>query len=308
MRSHDRYSEILAFVAVARRGSFIQAAEDLGMTASALSRKLQALEQRVGVRLLQRTTRRVSLTEAGALYLERGRRWLEDLEDADQALADLAGNVRGRLRVSLPMHFGRLHVVPALPELLARHPQLDLDLDLSDRQHDLVADGFDCAMRIGQLVDSSLVARRLAENRRVLVASPEYLERAGMPQHPNELTQHSCLHFSLFREGDVWHLLRGDERCEVPVHGRIRANYGGALVEAALAGLGITLTATFIAGPALRRGELVQVLPEWQLPPMHIWMLYPSGRFLAPKVRAFSDFFAERFAGVPYWEPEALGG
>ncbi|SDI04821.1 LysR family transcriptional regulator [Pseudomonas panipatensis] len=307
MRSHDRYSEVLAFVAVAQRGSFIQAADDLGMTPSALSRKVQALEQRLGSRLLQRTTRRVNLTEAGALYLERGRRWLDELADADQALADLAGNVRGRLRVSLPMHFGRLHVVPALPELLARHPQLDLDLDFSDRQHDLIAEGFDCALRIARLSDSSMVARLLAENRRVLVASPDYLERAGVPQHPRELAAHSCLQFSLFREGDAWHLTRDGETCEVVVRGRIRASYGGALVEAARAGLGITLTATFIAGPALRSGELVQVLPEWRPSPMHIWMLYPSGRFLAPKVRAFSDFFAERFAGVPYWEPEFSG-
>ncbi|GAB3258950.1 LysR family transcriptional regulator [Chitinimonas naiadis] len=299
MKYHDRYAEIQAFVSIAKLASFGAAAAQLGLTSSATSRKLQALEARLGVRLLQRTTRRVTLTEAGLQYLQHCERWLQELDDADAALADLQGHVRGRLRASVPSNFGRLHVVPALPDFLAAYPELDLDLDFNDRYLDLVEAHIDVAIRIGRLDDSQLVARKLADNRRLLAASPDYLARHGMPQHPAELTRHSCLHFSLYSEGEFWRLHKDAETQEIHVKGRLRANYGEALVEAAEAGYGILQSATFIIGPALRAGRLVEVLPDWHIAPSAIWAVYPSGRFLAPKVRAFIDFFSQRYSQYP---------
>lgn len=300
MKSHDRYAEIQAFVSIARLASFGAAASQLGLTASATSRKLQALEARLGVRLLQRTTRRVTLTEAGQQYLLHCERWLSDLDDADAALADLQGQVRGRLRASVPSNFGRLHVVPALPDFLAAYPELDLDLDFNDRYLDLVEAQIDVAIRIGRLDDSRLVARKLADNRRLLAASPDYLARRGTPQHPGELAQHSCLHFSRYSEGELWRLHKGGETQEIQVRGRMRANNGEALVEAALAGYGILQSASFIVGPALQQGWLVEVLPDWHIAPSAIWAVYPHGRFLAPKVRAFIDFFGQRYSAASW--------
>lgn len=302
MKSHDRYAEILAFVAIAQLGNFGEAAEQLGLTSSATSRKLQSLEARLNTRLVHRTTRRVTLTEAGLQYLARCERWLAELEDADSELADLQTSVRGRLRASVPINFGRLQVIPALPEFLQRYPGLDVDLDFSDRFVDLLEDRIDVAMRIGRLEDSRLVARKLADNQRLLVASPTYLALHGSPVRPEDLAQHSCLHFAYYTDGDAWRLHSKDgEMVEVNVSGRLRANYGEALYEAALSGFGILQSASWIVGQALRDGSLVRVLPGWSLAPSGVWALYPSGRYLSPKVRAFVDFFAERFSKMDDW-------
>jgi DNA-binding transcriptional LysR family regulator len=302
MKSHDRYAEIQAFVAIAQLGNFGDAAEQLGLTSSATSRKLQALEARLSTRLVHRTTRRVTLTEAGMQYLARCERWLTELDDADAELADLQTAVRGRLRASVPINFGRLQVVPALAEFLQRYPGLDVDLDFSDRFVDLLEDRIDVAMRIGKLEDSRLVARKLADNQRLLVASPAYLAQYGNPQRPEQLAQHSCLHFAYYADGDAWRLHRDDDVVEVNVSGRLRANYGEALYEAALSGFGILQSASWIVGKALRDGRLVRVLPEWSLAPSGVWALYPSGRYLSPKVRVFVDFFADRFSKMDDWD------
>lgn len=301
MKSHDRHAEIQAFVAIAQLGNFGDAASQLGMTSSATSRKLQSLEARLSTRLVHRTTRRVTLTEAGMQYLARCERWLAELEDADAELADLQAAVRGRLRASVPINFGRLHVIPALPEFLRRYPGLDVDLDFSDRFIDLLEDRIDVAMRIGRLEDSRLVVRKLADNQRLLVASPQYLAQHGNPERPEQLAQHSCLHFAYYADGEAWRLRRDHEVVEVNVSGRLRANYGEALYEAALAGFGILQSASWIVGQAVREGRLVRVLPDWHLAPSGVWALYPSGRYLSPKVRAFIDFFAERFAAIQEW-------
>ncbi|WP_374349263.1 LysR substrate-binding domain-containing protein [Chitinimonas sp.] len=296
MKSHDRHAEILAFVTVAKLGSFAAAATALGLTASATSRKLQALEARLNTRLLHRTTRQLSLTEAGAQYLARCERWLGDLRDADAELADLQSAVRGCLRVSVPLNVGRLMVVPNLPDFLARYPALDVDLDFSDQYVDLLGGRIDVAVRIGQLSDSRLVARKLADNRRLLVAAPHYLAAHGTPAHPAELSQHSCLHYAYYQDGDIWRLHRGQETVEVSVAGRIRANNGEALYESALAGFGILKTAQWTLAPALRDGRLLPVLDDWHFAPSAVWAVYPSNRYLSPKVRAFIDFFAGRYA------------
>lgn len=301
MKSHDRHAEIQAFVAIARQGNFGEAASQLGMTSSAISRKLLSLEARLNTQLLHRTTRRVTLTEAGAQYLARCECWLAELADADAELADLQAAVRGRLRASVPFNFGRLQVIPALPALLQRYPGLDIDLDFSDRFVDLLEDRIDVALRIGRLADSRLVARKLADNQRLLVASPAYLAQHGIPEHPQQLTEHSCLHFAYYSDGEVWRLQRDERWVEVNVSGRLRANYGEALYEAALAGFGILQSASWIVGAAVRDGRLVRVLPDWQLAPSGVWALYPQGRYLSPKVRAFIDFFVERFAGDVDW-------
>lgn len=305
MKNMDRHTEIQSFVAVAVRGGFGQAAESLDTTASVVSRRVQALENRLGIRLLQRSTRRVSLTEAGARYLERCQRWLEELQAADAELHELASAVRGCLRVSVPANFGRLHVIPAMPELLARYPELDLDLDFSDRYVDLVNEGFDVAIRVGRLEDSSLQARLLAPNRRLLVASPGYLENRGQPGSPGELARHSCLHFGYYRDGASWRMEKDGRSEEVAVRGRVRANYAEALLAAALDHQGILLSASFLVAPYLRDGRLLPVLPDWSIPESGIYAVYPASRLLAPKVRAFIDFFAARFGqGLPYWDSD----
>lgn len=297
MKSHDRHAEIEAFVAIATLRNFGAAATSLGMTASAISRKLQSLEARLATRLLHRTTRRITLTEAGQHYLARCEQWLAQLQDADAEMAELRDAVRGCLRVSVPVNFGRLKILPALTEFMDLHPALKVDIDFTDRYVDLLEERIDVAVRVGRLEDSRLVARKLADNQRMLVAAPGYLARHGTPRHPTDLLQHSCLHFAYYMDGDMWRLGRDGEWMEIPVSGRLRANNAEALYTAALAGSGIMQSASWIIEQAVADGRLVPVLPEWQPQASQIWAIYPSARYLSPKVRAFVDFYVGKLAG-----------
>jgi DNA-binding transcriptional LysR family regulator len=299
----EQLDAMAVFAGVIEAESFSGAARALGLSKSAVSKQVSRLEDRLGLRLLNRTTRRLSLTEAGAAFYQGCQRVVAEAEAAEQAVTHLASAPRGRLRVNAPMSFGVSHISPALPEFLGRYPELAVDLTLNDRIVDLVEEGFDVGLRIGPLADSSLVARRLAPNRSVLSAAPSYLQARGAPRDPGELADHACLLYSYLATGAVWRLTgpQGDRRCKVS--GPLRVNNGDAILAAALGGLGVALLPCFICGEDLRAGRLVRVLPDWEASPdSAVSAVFPAARHLSPKVRAFVDFLAERFDGTPYWD------
>lgn len=299
----DWLAAIDAFMRVAELGSFSAAARRLNLSKSVVSRQVATLESELGVRLLQRTTRSLTLTEAGRSYLERTTRIVADLEEANLAVGHLQAAPRGRLRVAAPMSFGFLHLAQALPDFLAAYPDLSIDLAMSDRFVDLVDEGYDVAVRIGALPDSSLIARRLAPIRIVACASPAYLAQRGTPQTPDDLRNHDCLSNSNIPQPQEWRFLRPDGTpWRVEVRGRIAANNGDALRVAALRGLGLVRLPSFIIGEDLRAGALVTILDGFNPPDTALHAVYPPGRHLSPKVRAFVDFLGLRFGPVPYWD------
>lgn len=296
------YSEFEAFEAILRHGSFTAAARQLEVTPGAITRRLNALEARLGAKLLNRSTRRLSLTEAGRHYHAEVAPALAQILAAGERVHDRAAQPRGELRVSLPMNFGRLYVMPRLGEFLDRHPGIALDVQFDDRFVDLVGEGFDCAIRIGALADSRLVARRIAQTRRILVAAPAYLARRGAPTAPEQLSEHDCLHYTLFRDTPTWEFHGRGETLRIPVRGRLRANYGVPLVDAALRGDGILQTATFAVAEELAAGRLVEVLPQWSLRPIGIHAVYPGREYRPRKVEAFVAFVEEIIGAPAVWD------
>lgn len=281
-------------------GSVSAAGRDVRMSPAAASARLQTLERKLGTRLLHRTTRRLTLTEDGAAFLPHAQALVEGAEAAEAALSDARATPRGALRIAAPASFGRMHVAPALPDFLGLHPDVTLDLRLSDNMVDLVAGGFDAAIRNVEPTESSLIGRKLAPDRRGLVASPDYLRRRGVPQSPEDLAEHDCL---IVGAQDVWTFRGPDGEATIKARGRLRIDDGGAVRDAAVAGLGIALMSTWAAGEEMRRGVLVPVLSDRPSASDHgIWAFYPSARLLSPKVRAFVDFFAARFGPTPYWD------
>jgi DNA-binding transcriptional LysR family regulator len=306
----DRFAALEAFVRVAESGSFSKAAERLKSSKSAVSRQVSALEAELGARLLHRTTRALTLTEAGRGYFEQATRILGDLAEANASVGELQAAPRGRLRVSAPMSFGFLHLAPAVPDFLDRYPEVELELMMNDRFVDLVDEGFDMAVRIGKLEDSSLVARRLAPARLTVCAAPAYLEKRGIPASPDQLKAHECLCYSNVGMAQEWRFVRADGRpWPVEVRGRLHANNGDALRAAALRGFGLAVLPAFLVGGDFQSGALVSVLQEFLPRDSAVHAVYPHARHLSPKVRAFVDFLAERFGPVPYWDrPEPIDG
>jgi DNA-binding transcriptional LysR family regulator len=264
------------------------------------SQRLQRLERGLGVRLLQRTTRRLHPTPEGRLLAEQGRALVEDLDALTTDLRQSACSVAGTLRVTMSAAFGRVYISPLLPEFLARHPKLRLFAHLSDELVDVVGAGYDLAIRIGALHDSSLVARKLAANRRVLCASPDYLRRHGSPRTPADLARHECV---LLSGQDVWRFIdrRGHEHA-VRVQGRFETTLGEAVRDAALAGQGIAVHSLWHVHEALAKGRLEAVLPDYALPESGIWAVTPQRRLVPPRVRAFTDFLVEKLGDPPPWE------
>lgn len=300
--SMDLLAGMAVFARVVDAGGISAAARDLRLSKSAVSKQLAALEDRLGARLLHRTTRRMSLTEAGAGFLEHCRRVVAEAEAAESAVGALQAEPRGTLRVNAPMTFGTMHLAAVIPDFLARYPQVNVDLVLNDRLVDLLDEGFDVAVRIGRLADSSLVARKLAPARRVLVASPGYLDRRGRPEALADLVHHDVLSYSYVAAADEWRFQgpQGDET--VRLEPRLKANNGEILLAACLGGAGIAAVPTFISGPSLRAGTLVRLLPQYESGGLGIHAVWPTARHLSAKVRAFVDFLAERFGPVPYWD------
>ncbi|WP_163577085.1 LysR family transcriptional regulator [Halomonas faecis] len=286
--------EIAAFIEVARRGSLQAAAETLLISSGSVSRRLDALEQRLGTRLLNRSTRALTLTEDGEHYLVQVEPALADITQAGDRLRDRHNGPQGELRVSLPVNYGRLHIAPHLADFLRLHPSVSIDACFDDHFVDIIGEGFDLAIRIGQLGDSRLVARRIAKDRRLIVAAPDYLAHHGEPRHPRDLLDHHCLHFTRFQGPAQWILQRDDERHVVPVRGRLKSNYGLPLTLAAEQGLGLVQTSASIVGEALASGRLHEVLSDWRLPNIAVHAVIPARQHTPLKVSAFIDFLVER--------------
>ncbi len=299
----DKFEDLQAFVAVVEAGSFTAAADRLNVAKSVISRRVSALEERLGVQLLRRTTRVLNLTETGGSFYEHSARILADLEEAEAAVQQEHGELRGTLRVALPLSFGVRHMCKPIAAFAKRHPKVEFDLDLNDRRVDLVEEGVDVALRIGHLQDSSHIARRLFDARAVVCASPHYLGVHGTPRTPEELPDHDCLVYSHLRDPDRWAYTDKDgTRRSVQVEPRMSAGSGDFLANAAAHGLGIVIQPTFIAAESIRRGVLVPILTDYEWPVTPAYAIYPPTRHLSYRVRAFIDFLAERFSGTPQWD------
>lgn len=298
----DRFEDLQAFVAVVEAGSFTAAAERLDASKSVLSRRVSALEERLGVQLLRRTTRTLNTTDTGRSFFERSARILSDLDEAESAVAQEHGELHGQLRVALPLSFGIHHMGRPIAEFNRQHPRIRFDLDLSDRRVDLIQEGIDVGIRIGKLRDSSMIARRLFESHTVICASPAYLKEHGTPKTPETLSDHRCLVYSNLADADHWTYREGNgEEKTIKLNHVMAANSGDMLRKIAASGLGIIMQPMFIAHEAIKRGELMPILANYQWPVAPAYAIYPPTRHLSYRVRAFIDFLAEYFDGTPYW-------
>ncbi|MEQ8440846.1 MAG: LysR family transcriptional regulator [Alphaproteobacteria bacterium] len=303
----DRAGEMSVFAKVVEEGSFSSAARALKLTPSAVSKQIGRLEDRLGVRLLNRTTRQLSATEEGEAFYQRCVRILTDMEEAELAVSQRHAWPRGTLRVNCGVAFGKHQISPMIPEFLERYPDVNVEMTLTDQLADLVEEGQDVAIRFGKLQDSSMVARQLAVSRRAICCSPEYLERMGEPKHPSELTSHNRLGFATAIHLNEW-IFKLEDGSEFPVkaEGNFTANNGETIHEMVLAGLGIARLAEFLVGPEVNEGKLVRILkPFYRDVEVPINAVYPTRRHLSPKVRAFVDFLVEKFNPVPPWEDKA---
>lgn len=299
----DRLEADRMFMAVMETGSFTAAAERLGTSSGQASKLVSRLEASLGVRLLSRTTRAVSPTEAGRAYFDRVRLLVEEFDNLDAAIRDASGAPRGRLRLTAPLSFGTMEIAPALNEFARAFPEIELDVSFTDRVVNLVDEGFDLAIRVGRPGDSSMIARKLCDVRIVVIGSSAYLERNGKPTTPEDLSGFECILDTNFREPGRWPFRGADGKAlSIPVRGRVRYSNAEACLAAAEAGLGLACVPGFVAGDALRSGRLRRVLQAFEAEPYAVHALYPHSRHLAGKVRALVDFLLERYRGTPHWE------
>jgi DNA-binding transcriptional LysR family regulator len=297
----DRFRAIEAFVKVVETGSFVRAAERLGESVSSVSRHVTDLEAHLDARLLNRTTRRLSLTETGRAFHERCVQLLADLEEAEESAGEGTAVPRGTLRLTCGVTFGERHLAPAIAEFMARFPQMRFDAELSDRIVDLVEEGFDAAVRIGAVGGQNLVARKVGVTRFVCCAAPSYLAQHGEPRQPEDLAAHACLLYAYAPQSGLWPFRDADGReRNVRVAGPAHANNGRFLEALAVAGVGITYEPDFIVGPEVKAGRLVPILRAFVPPPASIHVVYPSRRHLSAKVRAVTDFLTQRFTGAEW--------
>lgn len=298
----DALAGMAVFARVIEANGFTAAARGLGISKAAVSKQVARLEDRLGVRLLNRSTRRLGLTEAGRDYYERARRILAEVEEAEQSAASRQANPRGQLRVNAPVTFGQSHLAPLLPGFMRRYPQVHVDLVLNDRFVDLIEEGFDVAVRVAELPSSSLIARRLCDAPQVAAAAPTYLKARGTPAHPSDLARHDCLLYSYLATGEEWRFIEAGKAFGVRVSGPLRANNGDVLRHAAIAGLGIVYAPEFVIAAPLASGELVKLLEDWRAPDAGVHAVYSPGRPLGAKLRVFVDYLAETLGkrgGVP---------
>lgn len=298
----DQIQAMRVFVRVVEAGNFTRAADSLDLPKGTVTKHIQALEARVRVKLLNRTTRRVTVTPDGAAYYERAARLLNDFDDLEASMVNTQTAPSGRLRLDVGSSMARLIIIPALPRFCERYPDIQIDLGVGDRLVDLISDNVDCVIRGGELSDQSLVARRIGSLNWVTVASPDYLRRHGMPQHPHDLESgHQIVGFFSGHTRRMYPLefMRGEESIEIAGNYRLAANDSNAYTAAVLAGFGVAQVVTAIAQPLLESGELVEVLPGWTQPPLPVHVVYPPNRHLSAKVRAFVDWVADLFASNP---------
>lgn len=299
----DRLECLESFVAVVESGQFSAAAERLGIGKSVISRRVSELEEYLGALLIQRTTRRLSLTDAGRAFYPRTLQLLEDLAEAEQSVSAAQHALNGRIRLAAPLSFGLLHLAPALNAFMNRHPGVILDMDFNDSQVDLIQEGVDLALRIGRLEDSTMVALPLAPVRAIICASPGYLARYGTPKTPEELSGHQGLCYTNLPEPQKWRFIdREGSSHTVRVDNRMQANNGEILLEAAAAGHGVCLSPTFIAYRAILEGRLVPLLENFKIPSATAYAIYPTRRFVPLRVRALADYLRDQFGERPYWD------
>ncbi len=298
----DKLKQLESFVAVATKGSLTAAAQAEGLAPAVVGRRIDALEERLGVKLLVRTTRRISLTHEGSAFLEDCQRLLADLGNAEASVSAGGLKASGYLRVTAPAGFGRRHVAPLVPRFLAMHPDMNISLNLSDRVVDIVNESFDCAVRVGDLPDSSLVSLRLADNRRMCVAAPGYLQRAGTPKHPQELARHECLALSSdASQSRGWAFQVNGAVVYMRPGGRLDCSDGQVLHDWCLAGLGIAWRSTWEVAQEVKSGKLVAVLEEFTAPPNGIYAVFPQRKHLPLRVRLWIDFLKQTYGEARYW-------
>lgn len=295
------------FVAVVENNSLAGAARHMNLSPSVVSKQLSALEDRLGVRLLNRTTRRVSLTEVGSAYFERCKRILADVDEAEAAVTTAHSSPRGLLKITAPSTFAHRHVAPHLPAFLDRYPEVQVQLLVADRLVDLVEEGMDLAIRIAQLKDSSLIARKLAPNHRKLVAAPGYVEKWGMPKRPEDLQDHALITLQPGSPINDWHFVVDGEERVIRARGLIATNHGDSILALALSGAGLAMLAAHVVGEYVQDGQLISVLDDMVSEDVPIYAVYPSNRHLSPKVRAFVDYLVEIYGPRPYWLDSANG-
>lgn len=296
-----RIEDLRLFLFAARHGSLSAAGRELGLSPAAASARLTALEKALGATLMARSTRSLSLTEDGEIFLDHARLALDTLDAAEAALSNSSAVPHGRLRAAIPGPFGRKHILPFLKEFRQLYPALDLDLNLSDEFVNLVEDGYDLGIRIGVPRDSALRMTHLAPNRRIVVASPAFIAQHGAPERPEDCAKFEAVYQTNIRN---WPFRRGEERVHVRVSGPISSNSGAVLQDGALLGLGIALKSIWDVGTEIEAGRLVHLLPEWELENQGtIYAVRPAGSYTPPKVRAFIDFLKSKYQPVPYWEP-----
>lgn len=299
----DRFANMDTFVRVVEAGSISGAADRLGVAKSVVSRRLKELEEHLGVELFHRTTRRLNLTDTGRAFYHQSVRILQDVLEAELATSQAHGTLKGSLKVALPLSFGLMHVGPAINDFLNEHPQIEFDLDFNDREVDLIQEGFDLAIRIANLPDSSLIARRLTPIQSVVCASPAYLECMGTPQSPDDLINHRCMAYSLIQDVEYWRFTDANgETTRTKIHPHLKASTGEFLKDAAVVNQGIILIPSFIAYKEIERGELVPLLRKYRPPQIDAYAIYPPTRHLSHRVRAIVDFLIKRFEGTPYWD------
>lgn len=298
----DRFDQLETFVHVVEAGGISAAAERMGIAKSAVSRRLQELENRINVQLLQRTTRRTHLTDAGQEFYQRSLRLLDELDEAEQSVQSGQQALGGRIRINAPLSLGLRHLLPIIELLQGQHPQLVFDLDLDDREINLIEEGVDLLLRVGKLEDSSLVARELCPIHFVYCASPDYLARRGVPKQPLDLSAHDGINYSLVPEAEQWQLGMVQGRLLHKPHILLNTNNGDMILKAAEAGMGIARLPTFICHESIEQGRLQQVLHEYTSPPLALYALYSSRRHLPQRVRALIEFLVEWFAEGPPWD------
>jgi len=299
----DRFENMNAFVRVVEAGGISAAADRMDVAKSVVSRRLKELEEHLGVELFHRTTRQMNLTDSGRAFYQQSVRILADILEAEHATSQFHGALKGNLKVAVPLSFGLMHLGPAITAFLQTHPDIEFDLDFNDRQVDLLAEGFDLAIRIASLPDSSLIARRLAPIQAVMCASPAYLQHMGTPQAPEELIQHRCLVYNLISNSDNWNVYDATgQLLKTRIIPYLKASNGEFLRDAAVDGLGIVLLPAFIVYREIERGALVPVLTGYHYTQLAAYAIYPQTRHLSQRVRAFVDFLSQRFEGMPYWD------
>ncbi|MEI6354545.1 MAG: LysR family transcriptional regulator [Methylococcus sp.] len=299
----DKLTSMLVFTKVAKAGSFAAAAKELGLSRAMATKHVMQLENGLGIRLLNRTTRHLNLTEVGAVYLERCRQILDDMEEMELAVTRLQTEPRGLLKVSATPFFGSYHLIPAISAYMEVYPDVHVDLTLQTSYVDLIEEGFDLAIQLDDLQDSSLIARSLGTSQRVVCGSPAYFKKFGTPKSPEELRNHNCLVNLSLAPRDQWQFnIPGGETMTIKVQGTLQANVADALRIAALSGLGLVILPTYMVGQDIRKSRLQAILTEYVPAPLEIHAVYPHRKHLSAKVRTFVDFLHDRFHPKPYWE------